>query len=80
MKKTLSIKLPSELESQLRETAAESGETTSSIVREALAEYFSRAPRPKKGGALDLLGDLVGSLEGPRDLATNRKHMKGFGE
>jgi hypothetical protein len=25
-------------------------------------------------------GDLVGSLRGPRDLATHRKHLAGYGE
>jgi hypothetical protein len=25
-------------------------------------------------------GDLVGSLDGPRDLSTSAKHMRGFGE
>lgn len=80
MKKTVTVKIPAELEYQLRETAAESGETASNVVREALAEYFAKPQRIRKGNALQLLGDLAGSLEGPSDLATNKRHLKGFGE
>lgn len=80
MKKTVTVKIPAELEYQLRETAAESGESASNVVREALAEYFAKPRRAKKGNALQLLGDLAGSLEGPSDLATNQRHLKGFGE
>lgn len=30
--------------------------------------------------ALELAGDLVGSLEAPADLSTNKDYLKGFGE
>lgn len=79
--KILTVKIPKALDNQLREIAAESGETTSGLVREALAEYIAKPQhRRKKGSALDLVGDLAGSLEGPADLATNPKHMRGFGK
>ena len=29
---------------------------------------------------LDLAGDLIGSVEGPSDLSTNRAYMDGYGE
>jgi hypothetical protein len=34
-----------------------------------------------KGGLTvgDLAGDLIGSLEGPGDLSTSPRHMRGFG-
>lgn len=78
--KTLTVKIDKALENQLREIAAENGDTTSSVVRAALAEYVAKPHRQKKGNALDLVGDLAGSLTGPSDLATNKKHMKGFGK
>lgn len=78
--KTLTVKIDKALEDQLREIATESGDTTSGIVREALAEYVAKPHRRKKGNALELVGDLAGSLSGPSDLATNPKHMKGFGK
>lgn len=30
--------------------------------------------------ALDLAGDLVGCLEAPSDLSTNKEYLRGFGE
>jgi Arc/MetJ-type ribon-helix-helix transcriptional regulator len=36
--------------------------------------------RPRPGSALETMGDLVGSLEGPGDLSTNPAYMEGFGE
>ena len=30
--------------------------------------------------AYDLAKDVIGSLDGPEDLSTNPKYMKGFGE
>jgi len=30
--------------------------------------------------ALELAGELVGSLEAPEDLSTNKKYFQGFGE
>ncbi len=40
----------------------------------------SQKPLGKHGSALDLAGDLVGSVEGgPGDLATNPKHLNDYG-
>ena len=30
--------------------------------------------------ASELAGDLIGSVEGPEDLSTNKKHMRGYGK
>lgn len=30
--------------------------------------------------ALEAAGDLVGCVEGPEDLSTNKKYMEGFGQ
>ena len=50
--------------------------TRSELVRQALAELERR----EKKTALDDLKDLVGVIkDGPVDLATNPKHLKGFG-
>lgn len=49
----------------------------SELVRQALAALEAHQER----SALDELGELVGAIKnGPRDLATNPKHLKGFGE
>ncbi len=50
--------------------------TRSELMRQALSHLDDAGER----SALDDLEDLVGIIKnGPRDLATNPKHMKGFG-
>ena len=55
----------------------------SELVRRALVAYIAR-PEGEAGGfvsALDLAGDLVGCFDGgPPDLASNPRHMDGFGK
>ena len=76
--KSVSLKLPDELHSQLARLSKQRGAAKSEVVRDALEAYFADA---KNGGAscADLAGDLVGSLDGPADLATNPKHLRGYG-
>lgn len=78
--KTLTLKLPEILESKLNNIAHKSGLSRSEIVRNALTEYFSNEDLRNSGSFLDLARDLVGSIEGPSDLASNKSHMEGFGE
>ena len=70
-----SVKLPEELDEQLSELAAKRHVSRSAIVREALEHYARLAAT----SVVDAAGDLVGAAEGPHDLATNPKHMKGYG-
>lgn len=50
--------------------------TRSELIRQAI----SQMDKAEKRTALDDLSELVGVIrDGPRDLATNPKHMKGFG-
>jgi metal-responsive CopG/Arc/MetJ family transcriptional regulator len=74
--RVVSIKLPEELDEQLTEIARRRNASRSAILREAL-EAFARGSRRSVTQAA---GDLVGSLRGPRDLATSPKHMAGYGE
>ena len=78
--KTLTLKLPEELDALLSTAAAQRGDSKSSLVREAIAAYINN---PKvtatEISCYDLARDLAGSFDGPRDLSTNKKHMKGFG-
>ena len=71
----VSIKLDSDLDHELTEIARRKKVSRSWVVREALREYASRPRR----SALDLAGDLAGSVEGPRDLSTNSRHLSGYG-
>ena len=77
----ISIKLPKHLEALLDELARTRGLSRSAVVREALKAYAaSSAAGPIVGSVTESAGELVGALDGPRDLSTASKHMRGFGE
>ena len=73
--RTVSFKLPEDLDDALSELARSRGASRSALVREAL-EALAKG---KRRSVTSLAGDLVGSVDGPDDLATNRKHMSGYG-
>ena len=77
--KTLSLKLPDALDRELTANAESQGTTKSELVRKALMHYLSPGSLPLSKSALALAGDLVGCLEGPPDLSTNKEYFKGFG-
>jgi len=74
--RTVSFKLPAHLDETLDELARARGATRSALVREAL-EALAKG---KRRSVTALAGDLVGSVEGPTDLATNKKHLSGYGK
>ncbi|MEW6433589.1 MAG: ribbon-helix-helix protein, CopG family [Myxococcota bacterium] len=75
--KTLSIKVPASLSARVSKLAKARGTTVSQVVREALEQY---APSERVSFAAAARA-YVGSVEGgPGDLATNPRHLKGFGE
>lgn len=73
--RTVSFKLPEDLDDALNELARSRGASRSALVREAL-EALAKG---KRRSVTALAGDLVGSVDGPTDLATNRKHMARYG-
>lgn len=78
---TISLKLPDRLLERLEEASRARGTTKSSLVRECLEQSLDARPVGGKATCYDLAGDLAGSLKGlPRDLATNRKYLEGFGQ
>jgi predicted transcriptional regulator len=74
----ISIKLSKQLQELLDTLAKQRGLTRSAVVREALQAYAAESGTGATAAAA--AGDLVGSLDGPRDLSTSAKHMRGFGE
>jgi len=63
----------------LEDLKKSTGSSESELVRRGL-RLILRDVKPKKN-ALELAGHSVGKFkQGPRDLATNRKHLEGFGE
>lgn len=73
--RTISLKLPPELDRRLTRLAEQRGSTRSAVIREAL-EAFANGT---SGSVTSLAGDLVGSLDGPRDLSTSAKYLEGYG-
>lgn len=78
--KTLTLKLPHELDAKLAATARRRDTTKSDVVRQALAVYLNGGDNAGKGTFLELAADLVGSVEGPGDLSHNPKYMDDFGK
>jgi hypothetical protein len=77
--KSVSLKLPDELNAKLEQLSKQRGARKSDIIRDALEEYFAGGKNGKRLSCLDLAGDLAGCLDGPSDLATNPKYMRGYG-
>ena len=73
--KAISLKLPEELDQRLTELAGRRKTTRSALLREAIEAYTRGGKRSVTAAARD----LAGSIEGPRDLSTNPRHMAGYG-
>ena len=73
--KAISLKLPDELDERLLEMADRRKTTRSALLREAIEAYARKGKRSVTASARD----LAGSVEGPKDLSTNPRHMTGFG-
>ncbi len=76
--KTLSVKLSEPLAHWIEQRSKKLNRTQSDVVREALER--ERAGHGGAQSCRDLLGDLDGFFDGPKDLSTNPKHMEGFGK
>lgn len=74
------MKLTPEQKRKIKRLAEREGtsakEAVLRLVEQALAEESVRAP---SGSFLAGIEELVGSVEGPVDLASNPKYMEGFG-
>ena len=78
--KTMSLKLTESLDEKLSAVAAKQGASKSALVREALKTYIQSEKSIRPESCLELGKDLFGSVEGPADLSSHKKHMKGFGK
>ena len=74
--RTVSFKLPEQLDDALSDLARRRNSSRSALVREAL-EGLATGGRRSVTAAVDA---LVGPLDGPTDLSTNRKHLAGYGK
>jgi hypothetical protein len=76
---TISLKIPAALGERMTAAAAKRGTAKSALVRRAIEAYLGSKGQAQAGSCLDLAGDLIGSIEGPRDLSSNKKHLGRFG-
>ena len=76
---TLTVKMPESLSLRLKGEAAVRGMNCSELIRRTVESMLEANDQPAAGTCLSLAQDLVGCLDGARDLATNPKHMTGFG-
>lgn len=73
--RTIVIKLPDRLAQRVARAAKAEGVTTSFVVRRALEHDLSDPTDP-----VDDIKDLIGSADGPSDLASNDKYLEGYGK
>jgi predicted transcriptional regulator len=74
--RTVSFKLPEDLDDALSKLALRRGASRSAVVREAIAAFAV----DKKRSVTSAVDEITAPLDGPRDLSTNAKHMAGFGK
>ena len=74
--RTVSFKLPENLDDQLSQLARTRKASRSALVREAL-EALAKG---KRRSVSALAADVFGSVDGPPDLSTNPKYMSGYGK
>ena len=73
---TVSLKLPEVLLREVEQEAATRGVAMSAIIRDCIERTLQKKNKRKREvSCLDLMGDLVGSFRGPRDLSTNRRYL-----
>ena len=77
--KTISVKIPEELDAKLSVIAAQYGESKSILIRNAIEQIVLSVETVTPDSCLDLIKDLVGCVDGPEDLSHNKKHLEGYG-
>ena len=73
--KTLTVKVPKELDLKLAAVAAKRGESKSHLIRTTINSILNTNEAVNHNSCLDMAKDLVGSVEGPSDLSCNKKHL-----
>ena len=78
--KTISFKLPEDLDAKLAALAKQRGTSRSQVIRDVLERFTNGHLRLKDESALALTQDLAGCVVGPADLSVKKDHMKDFGQ
>jgi hypothetical protein len=85
MSETLSIKITSAEKARLKAVASARKVPVSDLIREGLRKVLSESPDSDQPSCYDLFAKDLENLwarggSGISDLASNKAHMKGFGE
>lgn len=78
--KTVTVKIPEELDQRLSRVAEKTGKSKSNLIRAAIEYVLSMRDDITPNSCLDLAKDLSGSIEGPVDLSCGKKHLEGYGK
>jgi hypothetical protein len=76
---TITLKLSHRLAARLNGAVRRRGRSRSAVVREALEAHLEGSAQAAMGSCFDLARDLAGCLEGPADLSTNPRRLRGYG-
>jgi metal-responsive CopG/Arc/MetJ family transcriptional regulator len=77
---TITCRIPEKLDAELEALAEKQKVPKSTVVREAIAANLQEHKKRGRLSAYDLMKEACGIIKSERrDLATNPKHMKGFG-
>ena len=77
----ISVRLTPKLAAKLKREVSSLGKSESTVVREALERYFERKTNGESCYDAAVRLGVIGCAKGlPRDLSTNKKYFKGFGE
>jgi predicted transcriptional regulator len=77
---TTPSKVSDALHSRLAEEAQRRRTSNSAVIRECVEKMLLPPHQNHAASCLDLAADLAGCLKGPRDIATNPKHLEDFGQ
>ncbi len=78
--KTVSLKLPDDLDVRLTALIRKRKISKSMVIREALEAYLAREDEADPNSFLESAYGLCGSVDGPADLSTNPKYLDGYGQ
>jgi len=76
----ISLKISEDLKNRLKTLAEKQNTSPSEIIRKAVEKHLSSHSAKIKGSFMDRAEDIIGSVEGPEDLSTNKKYRKGYGK
>jgi len=77
----ITIRIPETLTARLRSRSRAKGTTESALVRHALETYLGNSTVDRSAYDLAKEAGIIGAAHNaPKDLSTNRRHFKGFGE